>query len=453
MSPMYQRIAAARHDAGAPAPLSAWPKSFQKAPVAWPIPLVVRASIIALAASLPFEAADLGFTSSSFSLAKLSGLLFVASYFFFYNPLSGRRRFPALTQPLRYFLGYLLALATHGIFLDMRYSLPFLSMIFTIVQLLLLFWTASSLLQNFKLARCVLFAFALSSAALALAMLLNLPGFAVAIESRMGERITSLDYNPNFLAFSMALAALTLTGLALGEGIRQPYQRWALLAAVLPVLAIVVRTGSRAGLAAFGLGFIAYLTPWRDRRQGMTLALVGLGVLAFTAGLIATHPTMLTRLEETYAGNIASRQQINAASLDMVFERPLFGWQPLLLWEELGRRAGHLWGTKDAHNTLFHLLLEVGVLGALPFIVGVALCVRAAWRARNGPLGRLPLALMVCVLAANMAHTYITRKPQWLVLAVAAAAGAAAWRRPEPAPRSERLSGALPCYEITSRRI
>ena len=43
-----------------------------------------------------------------------------------------------------------------------------------------------------------------------------------------------------------------------------------------------------------------------------------------------------------------------------------------------------------------------------------------------------PLALMVCVLVANLAHTYITRKPQWIVLAAAAATGAVARRERAP---------------------
>lgn len=429
--------------------LALGPASGLSASVTLPIPLLVRSAVIALAASLPFEAADLGFTSSSFSLAKVSGLLFVASYFFFYNPLSGRRTFPALSRPLRYFLCYFAVLLVHGVFLGPAYAGQYLSMMLTTAQLLLLFWIASSLLQNVKLLRRVLFAFAFSSVALASGMLLQLPGFAVAIESRMGERVTSLDYNPNFLAFSMALAALTLIGLALDGSIRQRYRRWALFAAMLPVLAIIVRTGSRAGFIAFVLGFAVYLAPWRDRRDRKMLAAAALLVLVATAAMIARNPTILTRFAESYAGNIVSRERINAATLDMVLERPLFGWQPVLLWQELGRRAGHLWGTKDAHNSLFHLLLEVGVLGALPFLIGVGLCVGAAWRARNGRLGCLPLALMVCVLVANLAHTYITRKPQWLMLAVAAAAGAHALRRCAPAP----VPRALANYEIAPRRI
>jgi O-antigen ligase len=182
-------------------------------------------------------------------------------------------------------------------------------------------------------------------------------------------------------------------------------------------------------LIGFGLGFAVYFMPWQGRRQGKNLPLLAIALIVFTGAMIAIHPTVLTRFEESYAGNIVNRQQINEASLSMVLERPLIGWHPVALWEELARRTGEVWGTKDAHNSFFYLLLEVGVIGAAPYVMAIYLCLFGAWRGRHGPLARVPLALMVCVLSANLAHTYITRKPQWMVLALAAAVGSAAAQR------------------------
>ncbi|HZD39098.1 MAG TPA: hypothetical protein VE131_00155, partial [Terriglobales bacterium] len=61
---------------------------------------------------------------------------------------------------------------------------------------------------------------------------------------------------------------------------------------------------------------------------------------------------------------------------------------------------------------------------------GLYLCLRYAWKARHGVFGMLPLALLVTVLSANLAHTFLTRKPQWLILAFAAAAGLAVRKKP-----------------------
>ena len=187
-----------------------------------PIPTLVRWSALALAGSLPFEAADLGFTSSSFSFAKISGLLFIASYFFFYNPLSGKRSFPVCNLPLRYFLTYLLICLVHGLFVDSVYWGQYVSVISTTGQLLLLFWTTSSLLQNHQLARRFVLVYAVSAALLASAVLLELPGFTVAIEGRLGERITSLNYNQNTHTFSAVVknqgTVATPVGKVIGVG-------------------------------------------------------------------------------------------------------------------------------------------------------------------------------------------------------------------------------------------
>jgi O-antigen ligase len=151
-------------------------------------------------------------------------------------------------------------------------------------------------------------------------------------------------------------------------------------------------------------------------------------------GLASQHQTVLARFEQSTSGDFAGRQVIIPTSLRMIAERPLFGWQPVAYWEELGRRVGKIWGAKDAHNLLFHLLMEVGLLGAVPFLIGIALCALDAWKARSGKFGNLPFALLMMTLSANLTHTYLGRKPQWLILALAVAAAAAI-----PKTRSARL--------------
>ena len=56
-------------------------------------------------------------------------------------------------------------------------------------------------------------------------------------------------------------------------------------------------------------------------------------------------------------------------------------------------------GARDAHNLLLHLLLEGGIVGTLPFLVGLWLCGQSAWKARSKPLGLLPLALFCAMLS------------------------------------------------------
>lgn len=386
------------------------------------VPTIVRWSFIGFAAALPFEAINLSFTS--FSPARLSGLPFIAAYFFFYNPISGKRRFPPASPPLGWFLIYLLVFAANGVFLDVYYFGQFVSIFVTLVQLLLLFWISSSLLRIDLLARRALLAFAFSAAVLALGTLLQVPGFSDAVGDRTGERITALDFNPNYLAYTMALAAVILIGTALEIQTRYWWSKPLLMAMVLPLLGVMVRTGSRAGVGAFLIGFVLCLLPNRQKRQRLIIGVLCAFVAIAMVVLVVQHRTVLARFEEGTKGDLAGRQVIIPASLRMIAERPLFGWQPVVYWHELGRRTGKLWSMKDAHNLVFHLLMEVGLLGAVPFLIGVALCVLGSWRARTGKFGNLPLALLVMTLSANLTHTYLARKPQWLILALAAAAAA-----------------------------
>jgi O-antigen ligase len=390
------------------------------------IPPIVRWSFIAFAAVLPFEAANLAFTSSTFSLAKLPGVVFFVCYFFHYNALSGKRPFPSGSAPLHWFLVYLLVFTANGLFLERFYLGQFVAVFFTLSQLLLLFWIGSSLLRVETLARRALLAFAFSASFCALGTLLSVPGFSTAIESRVGERITALDFNPNYLAYTMALGAVVLIGTALDIPARRSWSKWCLIAPVLPLLAVIVRTGSRTGVAVFAIGFAACLLPNRRSKKTFSVIMLFVFVTAALAYLVMQNGIVLTRFQEGYAGNLAGRQLIIPASLEMISERPVLGWQPVAYWEELGRRVGQTWGVKDAHNLFFHLLLEVGVIGAVPFVIALALCVVGAWKARAGTFGNLPFALLMTTLSANLTHTYLTRKPQWLILALAVAAVAAA---------------------------
>jgi O-antigen ligase len=107
----------------------------------------------------------------------------------------------------------------------------------------------------------------------------------------------------------------------------------------------------------------------------------------------------------------------------MISERPLVGWQPIQFEYELGSRTGNTKsGIKAAHNLYLHLFMEVGVIGAVPFLIGLWLCGQGAWKARNRYLGLLPLALLVSCLASGIGSNTIKTKEIWFVLAVTVAA-------------------------------
>jgi len=283
------------------------------------------------------------------------------------------------------------------------------------------FWMGSSLLQDAKLARTILLAFSIGSTTLALGALLELPGFSAAAYDTIEGRETVLGMNPNYLGYLTATGALILLGLSLDSSVRFTTKAVFALFTLLQ-LAVMINSGSRAAVGGFLLGGLFYLLPhWggKLRVNQLTFAILGLAAVVY---MVAASPGLRERLEKSYyEGDTAGRDTIVVAAFEMFLERPIFGWGPVELWYQLGSRLGLK--RRDVHNTPLHLLVEVGIVGAIPFFLGLWSCGWSAWRARSGRFGFVPVALFVAILAVNMADTFLTTKAFWLVVSFALTAG------------------------------
>ena len=402
------------------------------------IPIAIRWSFLLFVFTLPFEATPL---FGSLSLARISGLLFAGLYFLYHNPLTQKRSLPAVPPVMWWFLGYVAIYVLNVFFVPEEFASDFFTRLLTLVQLLVVFWLTSALLEKEEMARSMLLSYSIASAILALGILFRLPGLSETIEET-GGRVTALGENPNTLATLMALAAVILMGLRLNKAFRHFVSKTLLVVLTLPLLVVMVSTGSRAGVGAFIIGCSVFLSP--NLRSKRTLTAIILGIIGIVAivYLAASNPDFAERWYQTYyEGNLAGRDYITYSAIEMFLERPIFGWQPIEFWHELGFRVG-IWGEKDTHNLFLHLLLEVGVVGTIPFLVGLWLCALAAWRARAGNLGLLPFALLLTILAANMTHTGLTWKPLWLILALTVASATGA----------ERLWGKAAAVLLVGRR-
>ncbi|MGH8057142.1 MAG: O-antigen ligase family protein, partial [Candidatus Entotheonellia bacterium] len=343
------------------------------------IPAIVRWAFMLFVFTLPFETAELKVMSGSLSLAKISGFLFFASYFFYYNSLSQQRSFPHPPQAMWWFLGYIVVYTLHGFFLPEEFLPQFFSRVLTLVQLLVLFWVTVDLLKQERMARSALLSYAIASSLMALGMILQLPGFSEFTDARSG-RMTALGANPNIIAMLLSLATVILIGFCLDTKVSSIFAKGAALILTLPLLAGVVNTGSRSGIGTLLLGCLLYLLPTRQSKSRLIPIILAVCATAGFVYLIISNPVSLARWEQLYyEGNMAGREKITPTAVGMILERPLFGWQPVAFWYELGTRLGRIFDTKDAHNLYLHLFLEVGALGALPFLVGLWLCGRAAW--------------------------------------------------------------------------
>jgi O-antigen ligase len=383
------------------------------------IPAYLRWSCLLYVFSLPFEASNLSLLAGSFSLARISGLLFVGSAMLYYKPLIGERnRLPAIPAAMWWIIAYLAIYALAGFLVEQELYPDVLGRFIALAQLVVVFWITTDLLKNRNMATSALLALSYGCALLAAAILLHIPGFAVVADE---ERLTALGTNPNTIATLLVLGALTFIGMMINR--RSSFTRNILyLCLTLLLIGIIIKTGSRAAIAALVVGLAIYLIPhWRSKRFFTALA-VAFGFVAVVLYMAVNNPTMRERWMATYyEGNLAGREKINPAAIEMIGERPFFGWHPVEYRHELSYRLGH-WGERDAHNLFLHLLLEVGFVGTVPFLLAVAVCGWGAWKMRTEKLGLLPLALLMTAVAIAMTHSAIYHKPFWLILALTAGA-------------------------------
>lgn len=396
-------------------------------PAAPPITRTVRWAFLLYVASLAFEIPQRSFP---FEVPTVTAsLLLIAA------GLSPRSSFHWIPRPLVWFIAYLLAfvaaVTANGVESPSRTSELFL----LVVQALLIFWVACNVLAHPSIARAALWTYALActvSAALPMAGI----GRTVSQVYTGGERLSMFGQNPNRRALILAVGLLILIGLAQRHarernvGARARFLLWLLVGIAV---AGVVQTGSRVGLLATGVGLLVYALSGRTLK--LRLKHTGMVLVAMAGLFWATDRSegMRHRLRPAEGiEKLSGRERIFPAAWTIFQDRPGLGWGPINNQYEIALRMNdRKYPSRDTHNLLLELLTATGLAGTAPFLVGVALCLGSAWRARRGSQGHLPLALAATVLVAGVSANLIATKLLWLVLAYGCAAGSLA-RREQP---------------------
>jgi O-antigen ligase len=185
--------------------------------------------------------------------------------------------------------------------------------------------------------------------------------------------------------------------------------------------------GTSAGLAAFAA---AASTP-RAAVKHVSVALLVAGALLWAgAGFESTR----RRVEAALAtGHMSGRDRIYAEAWQMVVEKPVLGWGPGAARYELrlrtaAREIEQVRSSpleRDAHNLVLETLIASGIVGGIPFLIAIGLCVCAAWKGRAGPYGAAPFALTAAVLVLGMSSNWTVSKEAWLFFGY----GLASWDR------------------------
>jgi O-antigen ligase len=369
---------------------------------------LVRAAFYFFVLSIPFE-----FPQRTFpvEIPTITGAIFLLCTIL--QPSKSYRRIPGAVL---WFVTYLWMFGLSTLVNRSSQTFLILQLFLLMLQLVLILWAGANLMRDRTVLRGVIITFAFAVAVRAGIQLLGIGATAREVWTG-GMRVTAFGQNPNWSAIVLSAGAVTLLSL------RPRLLTWPLgaLAGVA-----IIQTGSRGGLVALAFGLLIWAfglgRTTAARIRGLFIGVVAVGIVA--AGVLQSD-MMRRRLQAAAEeGSLAGRERIYPAVIGMISERPILGWGPIENQYEIAARIGEEKKDKrDAHNIVFDLMSSTGLLGTVPFFIGMGLCVVSAWRARHGPSGMLPFALLMTTLMGCVSGTWIASKVLWLAFAIALATG------------------------------
>lgn len=384
--------------------------SFRKTEVSGTVSPIIRVMFYLFVLAIPLETAFMESSSSIGTVPMMIGMAFAGTAL-----LQPRICFSRPPAAFWCFAGYLFVCLILGMTQDLIYAGRVVSRLLSLAQLLLLMWISINLFKYPEISKGALLALIASCTVLAIFMVTG----TSTVDSGQG-RSTLFGDHVNTLAAMLALAIIALVGMTYGR-IKVERKLVILAWMLFPLLGTaLIMTGSRGSLLGLLLGIALLVT--RDGEWGSKLKIGVVVVLAigFLVWVALTDDAMRARLDRSWhQGDTAGRDRILDQAWDMFLEEPVLGWGPVRFRVELGSRVG--WIERDAHNLYLSVLIETGLLGAIPFFAGLVLAVKAAWKARVGREGASPIAILGFLLLINLSSTWHNRKLFWLTLAYAVA--------------------------------
>ena len=326
--------------------------------------------------SLPFEYPN---RSIPWETTTITCALFLFAALF--QPRMCFRRLPGAVA---WFAGFLYAFLLSFVVNGSQYADEVQKFFLLLLQAVLLFWAGCNVLRDEEVFRRTPIMLAVTCTARAALQLLNI-GTLHTVEWVGGERVSMLGQNANHSAMMMAIGLVALIGL--GYTGSAPWRRRRLL--IWPAAAVIglaiIQNGSRGGVLALGMGVMTFTLSDRGMRARIRSASIVLAAMGLLSWAALNSEGMRNRFQETAStGYMAGRERIYPELVHMFAERPILGYAPIANKYVLGGRLPEQHHERrDAHNLFLEVMTATGIIGLIPFMVGLLLPWRAAWRRRT----------------------------------------------------------------------
>jgi O-antigen ligase len=265
-----------------------------------------------------------------------------------------------------------------------------------------------------------------------LCALLHVAGIGVLeVDNGIDGRSSVFDQNANEIGDFYAVALVALVALGLFQRTKDGLRLAVVPAAGLVAIAMA-KTGSRSAVLFSVAGILILLPQARAFMPRIKRYVTMLLIAVVFAGVMIQIPTVLKRFAPGGGqgeGTIMQREargRMIPVLWNIFLRSPIYGSGPDRYQYELTRRAMPYMTEKQqtvsAHNLALLLLVETGVIGFFLFSVGLANALIAAWKARSGSCGFLPLAWLLPISLAGLTISSPIYAPTfWLAIAYALA--------------------------------
>jgi O-antigen ligase len=240
-------------------------------------------------------------------------------------------------------------------------------------------------------------------------------GFALADETgRAGVGVLNLNYQ----AFAYTLCIIGVFGWVLLRWPQIKIVEVVLILASMSCFAALARTGSRGSTIALVFGVaVALLLVIRKRNIPAYLSIVPLAIGAGAFLLLNSELLAERFLRVVDTGETSLRFELFVASQEMFALEPWTGWGANyygVLAEWIGRDR-----PVATHNMYTQALVSFGLLGFIPFCLGLIATVFAGWRARRDDWSTVLLVLLFVAYFSGLSQSFTYGKPLWILLAFA----------------------------------
>jgi len=301
----------------------------------------------------------------------------------------------------------------------------------TLIQLFLLYVLTANLMTHIPTLERTLNVLIAATAVLGVLVIWQLPNGTDALE-RGTFTYGDQSFNPNYLAAALVLPAVAAAALGRDRG----SLGWWRLAAILPIGAGILISGSRGGIVGgiAGVGVLVLARPALGVRAFGGLVALGLVAAVVMPGAMFDH--VFARFADAGSDRLSGRLDIWKVAFAMISDRPVQGTGLAGFRDAFYSYMGtagvdpmwalqHYAGGRVAHNVYLSTFAELGIFG-----LGILLAAFAAhamgalrvWRtyryydARIAGLALTLLSTLVSFLVFANSIDFMMRKTPWVML-------------------------------------